>query len=158
MITSIIWFKGVLHPWKWCSRGVYLCNDVICDRKGGATSLVTPDSTGQVPAAVSPRFPPLVFFFFFYLTDHPSRGWPRRSYLSTPICFFHDAGEEERFRYKSSGIEAAYRSLVISFPMRWTLVSIATTIFFSPSFSFKFVSFKILYRLFVFKICCKICV
>lgn len=72
MITSIIWFKGVLHPWKWCSRGVYLCNDVVCDRKGGATSLVTPDSTGQVPAAVSPRFPPLVFFFFFFLSNRPS--------------------------------------------------------------------------------------
>lgn len=157
MITSIIWFKGVLHPWKWCSRGVYLCNDDLRSKGRGHESRNTwLDGSGSCccfASFSSPRF-----FFFFYLTDHPSRGWPRRSYLSTPICFFHDAGEEERFRYKSSGIEAAYRSLAISFPMRWTLVSIATTIFFSPSFSFKFVSFKILYRLFVFKICCKICV
>lgn len=97
-------------------------------------NLVTPDATPGVRSTFPVSPPPPVLF------ARPTSSILSPPLLSSPICSFHDAeGGEERFRYKSSGIE---KPLIVACPSFFpTLANIS---FFS--LSLLFLSFKILYR------------
>lgn len=96
-------------------------------------NLVTPDATPGVRSTFPVSPPPPVLF------ARPTSSILSPPLLSSPICSFHDAEGEERFRYKSSGIE---KPLIVACPSFFpTLANISFL-----SLSLLFVSFKILYR------------